>query len=159
MRVSFKLKLLCSLLLLLFLLPVPLVRVCPDPECKWLFLTIGIHPTRCHELAAAAAASRSSASTSAAGSSIEFEAFAAKLEEGGLQLTDYPEIHVQRVYELQQLLQQQNQQQPQRIVAVGEIGLDYDRLHFCDGATQKQSAKLKASIPHPEPTIFVPCIL
>ena len=63
------------------------------------------------------------------------------MEEGGLRLSDYPAVYVHHLFELYQLLQQQQQQQQQRIVAIGEIGLDYDRLHFCDAAMQKESVK------------------
>ncbi|KAL8425463.1 hypothetical protein Efla_002584 [Eimeria flavescens] len=135
-----------------------------DPECRRLFTTIGVHPTRCNEFAAAASCSSSSNSSStsssdsssSSSSSEAFAAFAAKLEEGGLLISSYPESHQHYLFELQQQLQQQQQQrqqqqqqlqqQQQRIVAVGEIGLDYDRLRFCDAATQKQCFELQLGL-------------
>ncbi|XP_026194380.1 deoxyribonuclease Tat-D [Cyclospora cayetanensis] len=104
-----------------------------DPECERLFMTAGIHPTRCTEFAAPS-------STTSGIESEFFDSFAAKVEEAGLRLSEYPEVYVQRLFEVHQELQRdQQRQRKRRIVAVGEIGLDYDRLHFCDAPTQKHS--------------------
>jgi TatD DNase family protein len=35
-------------------------------------------------------------------------------------------------------LLEQIQENRRKVVAVGEIGLDYDRLHFCEADVQKQ---------------------
>ncbi|CDJ64993.1 hydrolase, TatD family domain-containing protein, putative [Eimeria necatrix] len=124
-----------------------------DSECRRLFLTVGIHPTRCEEFAAAETSSSSSSNNSSnssnSSSSKEFDSFASKVEEGGLRLSGYPKVYVERLFELHQLQQQQQQQQQQqrqRVVAVGEIGLDYDRLRFCDAETQKQCFELQLAL-------------
>ncbi|KAL8450381.1 hypothetical protein Emag_003227 [Eimeria magna] len=118
-----------------------------DPNCERLFVTVGVHPTRCNEFAATNSSSSSSSSSNSNSSSSSraeaYEAFSQKLEEGGLRLGDYPEAYRQHLFELQQQLQQQQQQ---RVVAVGEIGLDYDRLHFCDAETQRRLEKLKTLV-------------
>ncbi|KAL8436003.1 hypothetical protein ACSSS7_002048 [Eimeria intestinalis] len=138
-----------------------------DPGCERLFLTIGVHPTRCNEFAASSSSSSSSSGSSSSGSSSNgsssngsssngssssssraeaYDAFSEKLEEGGLQLNNYPESYRQHLFELQQQLQQQQQQKQQRIAAVGEIGLDYDRLRFCDAATQRKCFELQLGL-------------
>ncbi|OEH78056.1 family domain-containing protein [Cyclospora cayetanensis] len=113
-----------------------------DPECERLFMTAGIHPTRCTEFAAPS-------STTSGIESEFFDSFAAKVEEAGLRLSEYPEVYVQRLFEVHQELQRdQQRQRKRRIVAVGEIGLDYDRLHFCDAPTQKQCFELQLALCH-----------
>ncbi|XP_021892423.1 putative deoxyribonuclease TATDN1 isoform X2 [Carica papaya] len=66
---------------------------------RWLFCTVGVHPTRCKEF-----------------------------EENG-----DPEKHFQALLSLAKEGIQKG-----KVVAIGECGLDYDRLHFCPADIQKK---------------------
>eukprot|EP00241_Pyramimonas_parkeae_P007062 CAMPEP_0114224704 /NCGR_PEP_ID=MMETSP0058-20121206/254_1 /TAXON_ID=36894 /ORGANISM="Pyramimonas parkeae, CCMP726" /LENGTH=311 /DNA_ID=CAMNT_0001335207 /DNA_START=524 /DNA_END=1459 /DNA_ORIENTATION=- len=75
-----------------------------DPGGERLFLTVGVHPTRCGEF---------EKSGDAQAYLDELMALAKEGAASG------------------------------RVVAIGECGLDYDRLHFCDALTQKKYFELQ----------------
>jgi len=77
-----------------------------DPKCEKLYLTIGVHPTRCNEF----------------------------LPESEVSAT--PEEHVAKLRKLIEA-------NPERVVGIGEFGLDYDRTQFCEIETQQKFFKLQ----------------
>ncbi|AFZ79657.1 hydrolase, TatD family member protein [Theileria equi strain WA] len=71
-----------------------------DKECKFLFTTVGVHPTRCNEFVK----------------------------------NKYSKSEKEYLDALDELIARNRS----RIVAIGELGLDYDRLQFCDKDVQKK---------------------
>ncbi|XP_952028.1 TatD-like deoxyribonuclease, putative [Theileria annulata] len=71
-----------------------------DKECKYLFTTVGVHPTRCNEFIK----------------------------------NKYNKSETEYLEALDNLITQNRN----RVVAIGELGLDYDRLNFCNKQTQNK---------------------
>ncbi|EAN32969.2 putative deoxyribonuclease TATDN1 [Theileria parva strain Muguga] len=71
-----------------------------DKECKYLFTTVGVHPTRCNEFVK----------------------------------NKYNKTESEYLEALDNLITQNRD----RVVAIGELGLDYDRLNFCNKQTQNK---------------------
>lgn len=121
-----------------------------------LYTTVGVHPTRCLDflgpaeraeleaaMAAVASASSAAAATNEDGAvrqaaTAAYEAAAHTLNKVESDILSRPETRASAeslVAELAELLD--DGQSDGAVVAVGECGLDYERLHFCPPAVQR----------------------
>lgn len=131
------------------------VRFASDPRGGRLFTTVGVHPTRCREFEEEGAFATPTLENEDARL---WAQVLQKLKQSGLDLESFParaQAHLKRMFQVYR----QDKQTPlsdggSRIVAVGEMGLDEDREHFCPLETQKKLVKRKAPFDQESRGIF-----
>lgn len=106
-----------------------------DPTREYLFLTVGVHPTRCNEFlpSLAEGAENPNATTEPGVAAVVVAPSRCGVASAS------PEEHAAA---LEALIQAN----PERVVGYGEFGLDYDREHFCDRPTQQRFFAMQLEI-------------